>query len=245
VFVPKEIAHNLAMLLPPVRSFASRWGHTGMMNDPSEARRAFDEFAEYGSPVGKDVLELGSGQSSRVLQYALEAGAKSATGLDVADYFHGRPPAGISIHIYDGKRMPLPNASVDLIWSHSCFEHVRYPELTVEECARVLRPGGTLVSEIDLVDHYQAAPERKADHLRYSQWLWRAMTWNRGAYTNRLRASDWSKLFAHCGFTMRVFRTETSDALRHVYRAQPDLRYSETDFITTLVFVVCSIARDR
>ncbi len=238
MFVPKEIAQNLVMLVPPVSAFARRWHHTGMMNDAANAKRAFDEFADYGSPVGKDVLELGPGQSPRVLQYALDAGAKSVTGLDVTDYFNGHPPPGISIKIYDGKRMPLHDASVDLIWSHSCFEHIRYPELTVEECTRALRPGGTMICEIDLTDHYQAAPEQKANHLRYSEWLWNAMTWNRGAYTNRLRASDWSKLFARCGFSLRHVRAETSEVLRSVYRAKPDRRYTENDFITTLVYAV-------
>ncbi len=238
MFVPKEIAQNLAMLLSPVRAFASRWHHTGLMNNASDARRAFDDFAQYGSPVGKDVLELGPGQSSRVLQYALDAGAKSAAGLDVADYFNGHPPPGIRLHIYDGKRMPLHDASVDLIWSHSCFEHIRYPDLTVKECARALRPGGTMVCAIDLKDHYHAAPEQAADHLRYSEWLWKAMKWNRSAYTNRLRASDWSNLFARCGFTVRLIRAETSEALRPVYRAKPDRRYSEADFVTTSVFAV-------
>jgi SAM-dependent methyltransferase len=158
--------------------------------------------------------------------------------LDVADYFNGHPPPGISIRIYDGKRMPLRDASVDLVWSHSCFEHIRYPELTVKECARVLRPGGTMVCEIDLKDHYYFAPEQAADHLRYSEWLWKAMKWNRSAYTNRLRASDWSNLFVRSGFSVRFVRVETSEALRAVYRAKPDRRYSEVDFVTTLVFAV-------
>src|SRR5215472_4312551 len=156
MFVPKEIAQNLAMLLPPVRAFARRWHHTGSMNDPAAAWRLFEDFAQYGSPAAKDVLELGPGQSFRVLQHARDAGAKSATGLDVADYFDGQPPAGIQIRIYNGRRMPFEDGSFDLIWSNSCLEHTRYPELTVAECARVLRRGGTMVTGIDLKDHYHA-----------------------------------------------------------------------------------------
>ncbi len=238
MFVPKEIAQNLAMLFPPVRAFARRWHDTGLMNDASEARRVFDEFAQYGSPQGKDVLELGPGQSARVLQYALNAGAKSATGLDVADYLEGHPPPGITVRLYDGKRMPFDDSSFDLVWSTSCFEHVRYPELTVKECVRVLRPGGTMICGIDLKDHYHLAPEEAANHLRYSDWLWKAMVWNRGAYTNRVRASEWSSLFKRSGFDQRLFRTDTSEALRRVYQAQPNRRYSEIDFITTWVFAV-------
>ncbi len=238
MFVPKEIVLNLAILLPPVRSLARTRHNTGSMNDPSEARRAFDNFSQYTPVTGKDVLELGPGQSPRVLQLAREAGAKSTTGLDVLDYFNGRPPPGITIRIYDGRRMPLDDASVDLIWSNACFEHLRYPQLTVGECARVLRPGGTMICDIDLKDHYHARAEEAANHLRYSPWLWKAMVWNRGAYTNRVRASQWSNLFVGAGFHLRVFRTETSDALQRVYHAHPDPRYSETDFITTMVFAV-------
>jgi SAM-dependent methyltransferase len=238
MFVLKEIAQNLAMMLPPVRAFARRWHDTGSMTDATDAKRLFNEYAQHGSPAGKDVLELGPGQSFRVLQHALDAGAKSAVGLDVMDYHEGQPPPGISIRIYDGKEMPFADASMDLVWSHSCFEHIRYPELTIKECARVLRPGGTMVCEIDLKDHYHAAPEEAAEHLRYSQWLWKAMVWNRSAYTNRVRAAEWSSLFERAGFELRLFRTETSDALRRVYQARPARRYSETDFITTMVFAV-------
>ena len=238
MFVPKEIAQNLAMLLPPIRVLSKRWHHTGNMNDPAEALRLFDSYALHVPPAGKDLLELGPGQSPRVLQNALSAGARSVTGLDVIDYFGGRPPAGIRISIYDGRAMPFEDANFDLIWSTSCFEHIRYPKLTIDECVRVLRPGGTMVCEIDLRDHYHAAPEDAADHLRYSDWLWKAMKWNRGAYTNRVRASQWEKMFIDHGFKLRVFRTETSDALRRVYREQPDPRYSEADFITTSLFAV-------
>jgi len=238
VFVPKEIAQNLAMLLPPVRVFAQRWHHTGTMNDPAEAQRLFADYAQHAAPAGKDLLELGPGQSPRVLQHALRAGAKSVTGLDVADYFEGSPPAGIQIRIYDGRTMPFDDASCDLVWSTSCFEHIRYPQLTIDECARVLRRGGTMICGIDLKDHYHAAPEDAANHLRYSDWLWKAMKWNRSAYTNRVRASQWERLFTDCGFKLRLFQTETSDALRRVYRDKPDPRYSEIDFVTTWIFAV-------
>src|SRR5215831_7885328 len=121
MFIPKEIAQNLAMLLPPVRGFAKRWHHTGTMNDPAQAQRLFDDYAQHTPPAGMDLLELGPGQSPRVLQNALRAGAKSVTGLDVTDYFAGRPPVGIRIRLYDGRAMPFENDSFDLIWSTSCF----------------------------------------------------------------------------------------------------------------------------
>jgi len=95
-----------------------------------------------------------------------------------------------------------------------------------------------IVCEIDLKDHYHDAPEQAADHLRYSEWLWNAMKWNRSAYTNRLRASDWSNLFQGCGFSVRLVRAETSEALRSVYRAKPARGYSEADFVTTSVYAV-------
>jgi hypothetical protein len=95
-----------------------------------------------------------------------------------------------------------------------------------------------MICGIDLKDHYHLAPEQAANHLRYSEWLWKAMVWNRSAYTNRVRASEWSSLFKASAFDLRVFRTDTSEALRRVYQAQPDRRYSEIDFITTWVYAV-------
>jgi SAM-dependent methyltransferase len=44
-----------------------------------------------------------------------------------------------------GDGIPLPDASVDVIHAAEVIEHLYDPDLLIEECARVLRPGGALI----------------------------------------------------------------------------------------------------
>ena len=93
----------------------------------------------------------------------------------------------IDYRITDGDRLPLPDASADLIYSISVLEHVRDPALAYSEMYRVLKSGGLCSHIIDLRDHHHAEP---LDFLRYSDPLWRYMAGRSAGWTNRLRASD-------------------------------------------------------
>ena len=93
--------------------------------------------------------------------------------------------------------------------------------MTVQECLRVLRPGGKLVSVIDLGDHSyygknKPYPDTVFDCLRYPEWVWNLMWWNRSSYVNRLRQSDWIRLFAEAGFVMCEEETTVSDDTAHL-----------------------------
>lgn len=239
MIVAKEVILNLAILLPPVRALARRRHSTGMNNDELLVQYTYGRLREHVDPTGKDVLELGPGQTPRLLQLAMQDGAKSATGLDVENYVSERWPAEVRASVYDGRRMPFDDHSFDVIWSNSCLEHVRHPALTVAEFARVLRPGGLMISSIDLRDHYHKDPALHAEHLRYPSWLWSAMTWNRSAYTNRLRWTDWERLL-NCGpLRLRICEAEPSEVLRSVYTTHPARRrYTESEFVTVGLYVV-------
>jgi SAM-dependent methyltransferase len=53
--------------------------------------------------------------------------------------------SGASVHIDSSGRVPLPNASADLVISTQVLVHVSDPKTYLHECHRILRPGGTLV----------------------------------------------------------------------------------------------------
>lgn len=55
----------------------------------------------------------------------------------------GNPRADVELR-HDGT-LPLDDASVDVVLSTQVLEHVADPALYLAECARVLRPGGSLV----------------------------------------------------------------------------------------------------
>ena len=146
--------------------------------------------------------------------------------------------------VYDGKKMPLATESVDLICSYTALEHVRYPAMTVHECFRMLRPGGMLVSVIDLGDHSYYGkekfyPDRVFHCLRYPEWLWNLMRWNRSSYVNRLRQSDWLRLFAKAGFVVRAHEATVSDHTVHLLSQLRYLHKYQYDDAVTCVLTVC------
>lgn len=104
----------------------------------------------------KDILDLGASAGGLSLAlcaqyadakvYALEpeteafqtlSAMQKATAMDRLQVFHGA-----------GEKLPLPDASVDLIVCHTVLEHVRDPRQVVAEMFRVLRPGGMVHLEL-------------------------------------------------------------------------------------------------
>lgn len=96
-----------------------------------------------------------------------------------------------------------------------------------------------MVARIDLGDHtyYRCQPRpplKVFDCLRYPEWLWTLMRWNRSSYVNRLRKSEWMRLCEDAGF---VLQTETSSVSQDIETALPALpylhKYSYDDAVTT------------
>jgi SAM-dependent methyltransferase len=103
----------------------------------------FDQFA------GKDVLEIGIGQGTDLLQFG-KAGAR-CHGVDITDnhititrrnfQVHGIP---VDIRKIDATTLPFPDASMDCVYSFGVVHHIPEAEKVIAEAKRVLRPGGTL-----------------------------------------------------------------------------------------------------
>jgi SAM-dependent methyltransferase len=100
--------------------------------------------------LDKDVLDVGSGFGASAVRF-LEYGARSVTGLEVTeDKVNHASSFAIDRGIADrvrfvlgaGESIPLPDGSFDLITLDDVLEHVVSPKLTLDECWRVLRPGG-------------------------------------------------------------------------------------------------------
>jgi SAM-dependent methyltransferase len=243
--IPFEIFQNLLMGIPTIARLAGRRHHTGLNADRAKAREVLDLYCRFQPVAGKDILEIGPGHTLEVLEEACASGAKSCTAVDVMEYLTVEQAARkeIDYRLYDGRILPFASRRFDCIWSHTVFEHLRYPEITVPECFRVLRPGGSLVAHIDLGDHTyygcQPPPPLHEFHcLRYPPWLWRLMRWNRSSYVNRLRKSEWKRLFEAAGF---VVRAEASSVNYEIDRARPALpylqKYSHDDAVTQVLTV--------
>lgn len=91
---------------------------------------------------GKVLLDAGCGRTVPVLRKYLGR-AERLIGIELVDFTD--VPPGIETHKTDLARLPLPDASVDLIMSRSVFEHLTDPDAVYREFARVLKPGGRVV----------------------------------------------------------------------------------------------------
>jgi len=245
MFVPLEILHNAVMGIPAIARLAGRYHCTGLNADRAAARQVLGMYCRFEPVTGKDILEIGPGHTLEVLEEALASGAKSCTAVDVVEYVTIDHAARkhIDYRVYDGKRLPFPSGRFDCIWSHTAFEHLRYPKVTVMECFRLLRPGGRMVVHVDLGDHSYYGrgtplPLKLFECLRYPEWLWTLMKWNRSSYVNRLRKSEWKRLFEEAGF---VLNAEAGSVSQEIDRALPALRYlhkySHDDAVTAVLTV--------
>jgi SAM-dependent methyltransferase len=90
----------------------------------------------------KVLLDAGCGRTVPVLRKFMGR-ASRLIGVELVDFTD--VPPGIETHNADLARLPLADASVDLIMSRSVFEHLVDPHSVYREFARVLRPGGRVV----------------------------------------------------------------------------------------------------
>jgi SAM-dependent methyltransferase len=95
------------------------------------------------------VLDVGCGDGSFLAHLAAKVAdpAVAYVGVDYSEYQLAKAARlPFEFHACDlGEGIPLPDKSVDIVHAAEIIEHLYDPDLLVEECARVLRPGGHLV----------------------------------------------------------------------------------------------------
>lgn len=85
-----------------------------------------------------NILELGCGSG------VLKSLHPNWIGLDISSEALKRArPSNVIVD--DARYMPIRDEAVDAIISFSTLEHIRDPERVLEECHRVLSPGGTIL----------------------------------------------------------------------------------------------------
>jgi SAM-dependent methyltransferase len=108
--------------------------------------------------AGGDLLDLGCGSGD--LARRLAAGGYRVTGCDIAPYMLREAAAADGGHTVRWIRLdpgwrtlPFEAASLDAVVAASVLEYVHDPSTVLRECARVLRPGGTLLCTVPDVTH--------------------------------------------------------------------------------------------
>jgi len=100
---------------------------------------------------GQDVLDLGCFTCGRLVSWAEKYNFRLAAGIDINPVFED---AGIlfakkkgvphDIRTGFGEALPWENDRFDSVISFDVFEHVKNVKAVMDECFRVLRPGGRL-----------------------------------------------------------------------------------------------------
>lgn len=107
------------------------------------------ELTEAIGPISSETcLDIGgdNGAVSAILRS--KGGRWSSADLDDRNLASIREVVGGDVRAIDGSRLPFESASFDLVVIVDLLEHVQDDRRLVEECARVLRPGGTLIVNV-------------------------------------------------------------------------------------------------
>ena len=108
---------------------------------------AFDGYRD------RSVLDVGCGAGVDLARFA--KGGALVTGVDLAASAIELARAnfeqqGLSatLEVADGERLPFPDHAFDLVYAHGVVQYTADPQRLVDECRRVLKPGGEAVFQV-------------------------------------------------------------------------------------------------
>jgi SAM-dependent methyltransferase len=127
----------------------SHWNATPLHSSESQRYGEYPwlyEAAEFRKHAGEEVLEVGCGTGTDLLQFAKHGSV--ATGVDLAARHVelARARLGDRARVYqaDMRRLPFADNSFDYVYSHGVLHHSDESVRVVREMFRVLRPGGRI-----------------------------------------------------------------------------------------------------
>src|SRR6185436_10867138 len=99
---------------------------------------------------GRQVLEVGCGAGTDLARFA--RGGAIAFGVDLSSSAialakQNFEQQGLKADLREanGERLPFANGSFDLVYAHGVVQYTAHPQQLVDECRRVLKPGGEAV----------------------------------------------------------------------------------------------------
>jgi SAM-dependent methyltransferase len=110
---------------------------------------------------------LVTGRTRRRLEELIEAAGGEALVLNVGAGYTDYGPRVVNVDIFDSgttdviasaQALPFADDSADLVILQGVLEHVADAGRTLEECRRVLRPGGLFYTEMPFLQPYHESP---------------------------------------------------------------------------------------
>ena len=110
-------------------------------------------LVDFNAYRGRQVLEVGCGAAVDLARFA--KGGAIATGIDLAGSAIDLAKANFALqglsgefHVGNGERMPFPDNTFDFVYAHGVVQYTAHPQALVDECRRVLKPGGTALFQV-------------------------------------------------------------------------------------------------
>lgn len=108
------------------------------------------DFAAY---RGKKVLDVGCGAGTDLARFA--KGGAIVTGVDIspaavalARQNFAQQGLAADLREADGERLPFADGEFDFVFAHGVVQYTANDQALVDECRRVLKPGGTVVFQV-------------------------------------------------------------------------------------------------
>ena len=102
---------------------------------------------------GRSVLEVGCGAGVDLARFA--KGGARVTGVDLAASAIELARANFAqqglegaFEVADGEQLPFPASTFDLVYAHGVVQYTANPQKLVDECRRVLKPGGEAIFQV-------------------------------------------------------------------------------------------------
>ena len=110
-------------------------------------------LVDFNAYRGKRVLEVGCGAGTDLARFA--KGGAIVTGVDLSSSAialarQNFEQQGLQADLReaDGEHLPFPEASFDLVYAHGVVQYTSDGQALVDECRRVLAPGGEAVFQV-------------------------------------------------------------------------------------------------
>jgi SAM-dependent methyltransferase len=110
-------------------------------------------LVDFNAYRGRRVLDVGCGTGVDLVRFV--RGGALGTGVDVADSAIALARQNLehqslcaSLCVGDGERLPFPDATFDFVYAHGVVQYAAGDRALVDECRRVLRPGGTAFFQV-------------------------------------------------------------------------------------------------
>ena len=196
-----------------------------------------------------DLLDtLAAHEDDSVLRSRLET-LRQNEQASIVDWLR---PFGIFYHAPgDAAQTGFPPGSFDLYFSVNVFEHI--PESAIKamlgEAHRILRKGGLTYHHIGLHDHSANIDPgvTYVNFLKYNDLTWKVLGQNRVQYHNRLRYSDFLRIFQEESFEVLHCQSKVDEsslrALETMRVAKRFKDYEKRD-LATYTMTICARKRD-